>query len=120
MKLEIPETLRGEVMAANEALANPTGENFKAAAQVAQRVAAFYARQISESFADHNAVFYRERKHAVEAGGMSDACVSAIGFLNQSHAIELETPTAEHVAWLKRLFALAIEGLMNLRAVEPK
>ena len=120
MKIEISEAMRGEVTAANEALANPTVANFKSAAQVAQRVAGFYAKQIPEAFADHNTPFYRQRDHAIEAGGLSDACVSAQGFLNQAHAIEVAAPTPEHVAWLKSLFKVVLGGALNLRAVEAE
>jgi hypothetical protein len=120
MKIEIPEPLRGEVVGANEALASPSAQGFSAAVAVAIQLAGFYAKKTPELFADHNPFFYRERKHAIEAGHKSDACQTAEGFLNRALGMQTESATVENVAWLRRLFERALDGHLHLRAAIPE
>jgi len=116
MKIEIPNDLRTEVVYAAESLNAPDAQQFKSAVQVAQRTIAFYQKRLPEIYADHVAVFYRERKHALEAGQQADACASIQGWRNHAHAMETEAATPENIAWLKRIFACALAGQLHLRA----
>jgi hypothetical protein len=115
--IKIPEMLHREVVAANESLKSaPDREQFKAAAQVAQRLIGFYQQRVPVMFADHTAEFYRERKHALQAGTDSDACASLLGWRNHAHSIETEAPTPVNIAWLQRIFGTALDGKLHLRA----
>jgi hypothetical protein len=116
-KIEIPDTLRAEIVHAQATL-QPNCQ-LKEAAQVADKALKYYSTAIASKFADLTTDFFRSRALALEAGQNSDACQIIIGFRGHVSGLQLAPTTPENIARLNHYFDCITSGRVHLRTDLP-